>query len=84
MDSYIPETPNLAKDWCPMCEPDRDPLTEILQIRACAIHPVYEWGTADAMVKPAEDHNWSTPGEAGGEHNRKFNDLLRGEGWSNR
>ena len=84
MDYYVPETPNLATEWCPACEPDRDPIKEILQVRPCIVHPNFEFGSADAMVPPAEHSQWSTPGEAGGEDNRRFCDLLRGEGWSNR
>lgn len=84
MDYYQPETPNLADEWCPVCQPDRDPSLEILQVRHCFMHHPALLGTADAMVAPADNTSWSTPGEAGGDENRRLNDLLRGEFWSNR
>ncbi len=92
MDCYVPETPNLAKDWCPTCEPERDPTREILSVRYCWAHPPSLIGSADCSLQPCEDQSWSSPGEAGGAHGRLFNDLLRsdssdllrGEGWSNR
>ena len=80
----LPETPNLATDWCPTCEPERDPVREILAVKYCWAHPVSLIGSADCTVAPCEDPSWHCSGEAGGLHSRLFNDLLRGEGWSNR
>jgi hypothetical protein len=80
----LPETPYMAKDWCPTCEPERDPTREILAVKYCWAHPPSLIGSADCSMAPPEDHAWSTPGEAGGQHSILFNDLLRGEGWSNR
>ena len=82
--NYIAETPNLSKDWCPVCEPDLDPLKEILSVKYCWAHPPSMIGSADCTVTACEDPGWQNPGEAGGLHGRLFNDMLRGEGWSNR
>jgi hypothetical protein len=35
---YLPETPYLGVRYCPTCEPDRDPLAEILETSYCAMH----------------------------------------------
>jgi len=83
-NNYVAETPNLAKEWCPSCEPERDPSREILQVHHCYMHDPGLLGSADAMVTPPEHSAWSTPGEAGGDESRRINDLLRGEFWSNR
>lgn len=84
MDNYVSETPNLATEWCPVCQPDKDPSREILQVRHCFMHDTALIGSADLMVSPPECSTWSAPGEAGGDENRRLNDLLRGEFWSNR
>lgn len=83
MDYYVEETPNLAKDWCPTCEPDRDPMREILHTQYCWAHQDLVLGQADAMVPPPENPSWHHAGDAGGASNKAFCDFIRGEGWRN-
>ena len=34
----LPDTPNLASRWCPLCSPERDPTLEILHTDWCEGH----------------------------------------------
>ena len=72
----------MATEYCPRCEPNRDNLKEILEVRYCFIHQPQMFGSADNQTPPV-DAGWSTPMEAGGEENRKWCDFIRGEGWRN-
>lgn len=42
-------TPDLGMEWCPGCEPDRDPTREILSTRWCEEHESVI-GSADGSV----------------------------------
>lgn len=43
----IPETPSLGVRWCPGCEPERDPSTEILETTWCTEHVPNHRGSDD-------------------------------------
>ena len=68
----LEDTPDLAVRYCPACEPDRNPLAEILVVRYCVRHEPPLYGTADAGVA----HSFISGSEAGGEDNRRLCDLL--------
>lgn len=48
--SDIQETVRLGRVYCPGCEPDADPLREILDVRRCDSHPLPEQGDCDGLV----------------------------------
>lgn len=52
MSDYI-ETPSVAVEFCPTCQPDRDTLAEILDARYCAAHTPQAGGTEDARARVA-------------------------------
>lgn len=46
----LSDTESLGRQWCPRCEPEADPITEILIVRWCWQHAPSLKGTADADV----------------------------------
>ena len=49
------DTRVMSANWCPVCEPDKDPSVEILQVLYCAKHPNpgtggQDRGSADGQV----------------------------------
>ena len=47
-DSQQPDSPIIARDWCPGCEPDLDPRTVCVVLQRCLWHPADYSGTGDA------------------------------------
>ena len=74
MTEYIPSSPNVARLWCPVCEPSADPTAEILDVRYCDAHPPEREGSADVIVRT--ELGLSGTGEAGGDANRWWCELL--------
>src|ERR1700752_3109069 len=62
-----PETPRIARAYCPACEPDADTLLEILEVQWCAIHMPLREGVGGARVM--SDAMLTGGGEAGGDAN---------------
>ena len=63
-DDFLLESTNLAKYWCPGCEPDRDPLIEVLNVDHCEYHRPSLAGLDDARVDgPPTLGNSDTDGE---------------------
>src|SRR4026207_1144128 len=60
-----PETPRIARAYCPACEPDADALLEILEVQWCALHMPLREGVDDARVM--SDAMLTGSAEAGGE-----------------
>src|ERR1043166_2856596 len=59
MSDHLADTPNLAKPWCPTCQPDRDQMAEILEVSYCGIHQInFTAGSADALVPPPKNYSW--------------------------
>jgi hypothetical protein len=50
VSDYLPESKNLARYACPTCEPDADPLSEILILDCCEYHKPDLAGLDDARV----------------------------------
>lgn len=70
MSDILPDTPALARPYCPGCEPDADPTKEILDVRHCDRHSPERDGLEDEAVPPGVMPSGST--EAGGEDNRRW------------
>lgn len=77
MTDFIAERARLARAYCPGCEPDADPLRDILDVRWCELHTPPRGGTADGSV--TSDAFMSGSAEAGGETNRRWCELLHRE-----
>lgn len=71
------ETPIVTRAYCPVCEPEADPLKELLEVSYCNLqgHRPTFTGDADMIVAPI-----SGTGEAGGESNRALCDALHRKG----
>ena len=74
MTEYLPDTPSVARAYCPGCEPDADPSREILDVRWCESHCPARDGADDAMVSAAAYLSGSA--EAGGDDNRRWCEAL--------
>src|SRR4029453_9635950 len=71
---FLPDTPAVARPYCPDCEPDADPSREILDVRWCAAHPPAGGGAEASGVRAEAFLSGST--EAGGDDNRRWCQLL--------
>lgn len=72
MTDYLGETPDVTRTWCPQCEPDVDPLVELVVMHYCHRHERTREGTADASV----EYTLLSSNEAGGALNAAFCQLL--------
>ena len=70
MTDYLPDTPCVARAYCPGCEPDADPFAEILDVHWCDAHVPPRDGSDDGTV--ASTIVVSGSAEAGGEGNRRW------------
>lgn len=77
MTDYISDSPIVARPWCPLCEPNRDPTVEILDTRYCDQHTLARKGLDDDTVVLRDYIHGST--EAGGQANRLWCQLLHRE-----
>ena len=73
---HLPDTPGIARAYCPGCEPDTDPSQEILDVRWCESHSPARDGPDDEVV--ATSAYLSGSAEAGGDDNRRWCDVLHG------
>ena len=76
MSDFIRETPKLGREYCPGCEPWRDPTREILDVSWCGEHPPARTGLDDARVA-FDDCMIVGTGESEGLVNREFQRLIR-------
>lgn len=74
MSEYLADSPVVARPYCPGCEPNADPIEELLDIRHCDAHVPIREGQADARVDSSAF--LSGTAEAGGEINRKWCEIL--------
>jgi hypothetical protein len=74
MTEYTPDTPLIARLYCPGCEPDADPTSEILDVLWCESHLPLRSGLDDAVVTAAAYLSGSS--EAGGEDNRRWCEIF--------
>ena len=68
------ESACVARFYCPTCEPEADPISEILDLRWCGLHTPRASGADDAAVMMESYPAGS--GEAGGEDNRRWCQLF--------
>jgi hypothetical protein len=73
---YLPDTPNVARAYCPGCEPGADPSREILDVRWCESHCPVRDGADDEIVIASAYLSGSA--EAGGDDNRRWCAILHG------
>lgn len=78
MTDFLPDTPAVARPYCPDCEPEADPCREILDVRWCAAHTPAWNGADDAAVRAEAFLSGST--EAGGDDNRRWCQLVHSRG----
>lgn len=74
MTDYIPDSPTVARGYCPTCEPTADPERELLDLRWCEEHAPDRSGAQDARVQSSAYLSGSA--DVGGEVNRAWCDLL--------
>jgi len=74
MSNYCQDTPNLASNWCPTCQPERDPTVEILETRYCESHAPVSVGSQDG--KASTSGYMSGSAEVGGVDNSRWCDWL--------
>jgi hypothetical protein len=70
MSQGMPDTPSVARVYCPGCEPEADPTSEILDLRWCEPHSPMRDGVDDTVVTAAAYLSGSA--EAGGDDNRAW------------
>jgi hypothetical protein len=75
MTDYLPDTPVLARYYCPGCDLDADPTREILEPRWCNQHEPRREGRDDERVP---EIHLSGTAEAGGDDNRRLCALIHG------
>lgn len=78
MTDFLPDTPPVARPYCPVCEPNADPSQEILDIRWCLSHTPSSGGIDDGAV--VSEAYLSGSAEAGGDENRRWCQLLHRAG----
>jgi hypothetical protein len=66
------ETHNRAEEYCPSCQPDRDPCREILTISWCGSHEPNRSGVEDDAVRVEPLFT----SDAGGAANRLWCEML--------
>lgn len=71
------ETPCVARSYCPGCEPDADPIGQILVVRWCERHLPGRDGADDAAV--SLDTAGTVTVEAGGTDNQRWCAFLHRE-----
>jgi len=74
MSDYLPDTPLMGRWYCPGCEPEADPIAEILDVRYCDGHAPNREGAEDGQV--TEQGYMSGSAEAGGDENRAACDMI--------
>ena len=77
MTEFRSDSPSLARLYCPGCEPEADPFSEILDVHWCDAHVPSREGSDDATVAAAIVVSGSA--EAGGDGNRRWCDLFHRE-----
>src|SRR4029450_7334288 len=74
MTEYTPDTPLVARLYCPGCEPAPDPTAEVLAVLWCQSHLPIRGGLDDAVVSASAYLSGSS--EAGGEDNRRWCEIF--------
>ena len=81
-DFIEPRSSVVVRPYCPSCEPDTDPTRTLVELRWCPTHTP-AWGGSDDLLVTANALPGGS-GEAGGEDNRRWCELIHGESASAR
>lgn len=73
MSDFLQDTPFVAVSYCPGCEPERDPVAEVLDTRWCIFHTPPVRGDVDDAITA---QSFLSNTDAGGDDNRAWCDLL--------
>ena len=76
-DFIEPRSSVVVRPYCPGCEPETDPMRELLELRWCPTHTPAWDGTDDVLVVASARPGGSA--EAGGEDNRRWCELIHRE-----
>jgi len=76
-DFIEPRSSVVVRPYCPSCEPETDPTRDLVELRWCPTHAPAWGGTDDLLVTANALPGGS--GEAGGEDNRRWCELIHGE-----
>ena len=76
-DFIEPRSSVVVRPYCPSCEPDTDPTRDLVELRWCPAHAP-AWGGSDDLLVTANALPGGS-GEAGGEDNRRWCELIHGE-----
>jgi hypothetical protein len=76
-DFIEPRSSVVVRPYCPTCEPETDPTRDLVELRWCPTHTPAWGGTDDLLVAASALPGGS--GEAGGEDNRRWCELIHGE-----
>jgi hypothetical protein len=76
-DFIEPRSSVVVRPYCPTCEPETDPTRDLVELRWCPTHTPAWGGTDDLLVTANALPGGS--GEAGGEDNRRWCELIHGE-----
>ncbi len=80
-DSVVPDSPMVARAWCPSCDPHVDPSRELVYTRWCDAHQPELGGAEDRRVTTRDDFALHAPSEADAETCRAFaNAITHGHG----
>lgn len=75
-DFIEPRSSVVVRPYCPNCEPDTDPTRDLVELRWCPAHAPAWSGSDDLLVTANALPGGS--GEAGGEDNRRWCELIHG------
>lgn len=82
MSDWLPDTPSVARQYCPGCEPDADPIASILEVRWCPRHAREAENRAGSADEQAQEHTTGGAGsgsaESGGDNNRQWCNFFHG------
>jgi len=73
--SDLSDTEDLAREYCPSCEPDADPLTTILRVHWCLDHEPKRDGPDDDAART--DRLMTSSGEAEAHDCRTIQSFIR-------
>lgn len=74
LNDWVPDTPYQARSYCPLCEPEADPIKEILEVRWCELHTPSRSGSADDYIR--SNAYLSGSAEAEGADNKRWCDAI--------
>jgi hypothetical protein len=74
VSDHLTDSAPVARAYCPGCEPDADPIGEILDVRWCELHAPARDGAEDTTVNA--DSFLSGSAEAGGDANRRWCEFI--------